>query len=113
LGPATGLAMLRFAALTTGARPHPSRLGPRTTTSHPAASTRSLHCNQHLPACHGKQPLALALACPCACQWRRSTEPVGEPTKATGLNVAIDLRSASCSIDGLVGDLEKESWKFT
>jgi len=29
------------------------------------------------------------------------------------LNVAIDLRSASCSIDGLVGDLEKESWKFT
>jgi hypothetical protein len=29
------------------------------------------------------------------------------------LNVAIDLPSAPCPIDGLVGDLEKESWKFT
>ena len=41
------------------------------------------------------------------------TESVRETLpKATGLNVAIDLRSASCPIDGLVGDLEKESWKF-
>jgi hypothetical protein len=32
--------------------------------------------------------------------------------QAAGLNVAIDLRSASCPINGLVGDLEKESWKF-
>jgi hypothetical protein len=103
--------MLRFATFATGARLHPSRLGLRTTTSHPAAWTRSLHCNQNFPACHDSG-LALALACPCACQWRRSTEPVGEQTKATGLNVAIDLRSAPCPIDGLVGDLEKESWKF-
>ena len=105
--------MLRCATFVTVARLHPVE---DRTADHDIPSPNidaSLHCNQHLPACQDKQPSALALACACDCQWRRSTEPVGPPTRATGLNVAIDLRSASCTIDGLVGDLEKESWKFT
>ena len=106
------MAMLRFANFATVARLHPLAAW---TADHDIPShgmDAILDCNRYLSACHDSGP-ALPLACPCACQWRRSTEPVGEPlTKATGLNVAVDLRSAPCPIDGLVGDLEKESWKF-
>jgi hypothetical protein len=110
LGPAAGLAMRRCATFVTVARLHPVAAW---TADHdipwhgpdPRIATIFRPANDSGPA--------LVLACRCAVNGRRFTEQVGEPlTRATGLNVAIDLRSASYPIDALVGDLEKETWKF-